>query len=450
MASSQSLQLQNDAEKESRNKIGTVVEAYDAVIQANNVLEQKYRAEEAVLLKRLHEVQAELREYKQKREVKIEPEKQDFFRYYSVGKPYFKDKNLNHPPDNEDTKIMKQYHMYDFSNVMTVSGWTVGDKTRLLTVLLDLSKDIVRKKIQRELTKLERLIVKSKAETCKIASLKRELFYLKNRTLEDLDLETEQEFDWEEVAFKLNRRHSSREYKAIWDLFFHPKVNKSAWSHEEHQELQRLAAENKMQDWESIAKALNTGRTGYQCFVYFRTNVSHAACGRKWTQAEMNYLQRVIDLYKEENYIPWGKVAASIENRTKIQCYNKYMRMIEGRKGRFLMEEDAVILNFVNVYGTDFRKMSSFLVGRSAVQLRVRYNLLQKLHVSATWSVHDDKKLLQIMANQDSRTNFSTATKHFPGKDRQNIRSRAPARRAAPGARRTHLQPREGHRGSAP
>lgn len=355
MASSQSLQLQNDAEKESRNKIDTIVEAYDAVIQANNVLDHKYRAEEAVMLKRLHDVQAELREFKQKRAVKTEPEKHDYFRYYSVGKPYFKDKNLNNPPDNEDTKIMKQYQMYDFSNIMSVSGWTVGDKTRLLSVLLDLSKDIIKNKIHTELAQLQRVDVKSKAVTCRITQLKRDLAGLKNRTLDNLDLRTEREFDWEEVAYRLNRRHSAREYKAIWDLFFHPRVNKNAWSHEEHQELQRLAIKKNMQDWESIAKALNTGRTGYQCFVYFRTNVSHAASGRKWTQPEMNYLQRVIDLYKEENYIPWGKVAASIENRTKIQCYNKYMRMVEGRKGRFLMEEDSVILNFVNVYGTDFR-----------------------------------------------------------------------------------------------
>lgn len=68
--------------------------------------------------------------------------------------------------------------------------------------------------------------------------------------------------------------------------------------------------------------------------------------------------------------------------------------------------------------------MSTFFTGRSAIQLRVRYKLLHKIHVSTTWKVEDDRKLLQIMANQDSRTNFSTATKHFPGKDRQNIRSR--------------------------
>lgn len=354
-SSSQSAQLINDAEKESRNKISGVIEAYDAVIHANSILEQKYRSEEMILLKKLQEVQAELRDQNEKKQTKPEQDKQDSFRYYSVGKPYFKDKNFNHPPDNEDTLIMKQYHMYDFSNVMTVSGWTVGDKNRLLSVLVDLSKDIIRSNINSEIAALQRIPSQTKATVAKIEQLKQEILALKNKSLEDLDLKVDQEFDWEDISLKLNKRHSPREYKAIWDLFFHPRVNKSAWGQKEHQNLQRIAAEKHMQDWESIATALNTGRTAYQCFVYFRTNVNHAASGRRWSQDEMSYLQRVIDLYKEESYIPWGKVAASMQNRTKIQCYNKYMRMIEGRKGRFLPEEDSVILNFVNVYGTDFR-----------------------------------------------------------------------------------------------
>lgn len=346
------LDQDDDIEDESRFKIGAVVNVYDPVEDAIDDLLLRYSNIETVFRKLLRKIQCFMNYIKKHRE---QSEKADTFRYFSVGKPYFKDKNLNNPPDNEDTLIMKQYQMYDFSNVMAVSGWTVGDKNRLLKVLLAMSKDIIKKKLQVELSDLQRLKCKTKANNCKINYIKKELTTINNKKLEDLDLPTFAEFDWEDIALKLDKRHSPREYKAIWELFFHPRVNKSAWGHKEHQDLQKIAAEHNMQDWEAIAKELNTGRTGYQCFVYFRTNVNHAACGRKWTQSEISYLRRVIDLYKEDSYIPWGKVAASMQNRTKIQCYNKHMRLIEERKGRFLPEEDAVILNFINGYGKDFR-----------------------------------------------------------------------------------------------
>ncbi|CAH2096990.1 unnamed protein product [Euphydryas editha] len=243
-------------------------------------------------------------------------------------------------------------------------------------------------------------------------------------SIKDLVLPIDEEYDWDLIADKLNHRHTAQEFRSLWKLFLHPSINKNIWSRNEHMTLQKIAYDEKLENWDKIAKDLNTGRTNYQCFVYFRTNMINTFTGRKWTKEEEEYLKRLIEYYKEDNYIPWGKVAASMENRTKIQIYNKYFRMCEQRKGRFLAEEDAVILTCYDNFGPNFKMMTKYLPGRSVTQCRVRYQVLAKKRISTVWTAEEDKKLVQLMANQDSSTNYSSIAPYFPGKDRVHIRAR--------------------------
>lgn len=398
----------------------------EAALALNKLTDEKLRRLESILTGRLHECRQKLSEIQGYNPLSDKQDKQ-VFRYVNCGRPYFRDQSNFPAPDNDDTILMQNSGMYDFSQVSSVPGWTVKDKSEFMSSLLVMSQNIMKQKLNSKIAQLKR---ESKGKNSKqyekeIVTIKKEIYDLpRKRTLNTIALPLDEEYDWEMIAAKLNRRHKAQEYQALWKLFLHPSINKSTWSRTEHVALQNIAHSNHLQDWDKIAKELNTRRTGYQCFVYFRTNMSNTLTGQKWTKEEEEFLKRLIDYYREDDYIPWGKVAASMENRTKIQVYNKYSRLLEQRKGRFLPEEDAVILTYSDNFGPNFKKMTKYLPGRSSTQLRVRYHVLSKrTRISAVWTVEEDKKLIQIMANQDA-TNFSCLTKHFPGKDRVHIRAR--------------------------
>lgn len=408
-------------------EVSEEVSKIDAALTLNKLYDEKLRRLETILMKRLHECNDKINEITESnKNNKEKSERQESFRYVNCGKPYFKDKSNFTPPSNEDTITMLKSGMYDFSTVSSVPGWTVKDKSHFLNLMLKISKDIKRKEIETKISELKR---EAKANPCdtiekNISILWKEMDSVSRKLLKDLALPINEEYDWEYVAMKLNRRHSAQEYQILWKLFLHPSINKNSWSKSEHTALQKIASQYKFQDWDNIANKLGTKRTGYQCFVYFRTNMSNTFTGQKWTKEEEEYLKRLIDYYREDNYIPWGKVATSMENRTKIQIYNKYSRLNEQRKGRFLAEEDTVILTYADHFGPNFRKMMGYLPGRSSAQLRIRYQILAKKRISTVWTEAEDNKLLKLLANEDSPSAFSSLTKHFPGKDRMNIRSR--------------------------
>lgn len=411
--------LQNNSSK------SATLAQIDLALSANKILDEKIRKLERDLTARLKECREKLEVIQNSAYTYTQHDKNELFRYISCGRPYFKDK-LNFPaPDNDDAKMAKS-QMYDFSLVISVPGWTMRDKSQFITMMHKVSIETRRNELFAQITNLKRKCGNSNNKKLErdIMVLRKEIDQLAKMPLNQVALPIDQEYDWDMLANKLNRRHTAQEYQSLWKLFFHPSINKNSWSKAEHATLQRIACQNNQQDWDGIALKLNTGRSGYQCFVYYRTNMTNSFTGKKWTNEEITYLKRLIDYFKEDNYIPWGKIAAAMENRTKIQIYNKYLRMIEQRKGRFLPEEDAVILNCVERFGTNFRRMTDFLPGRSMVQIRSRYQVLSKLRVSTVWTVEDDKKLIQIIGNQDSNINFATATQYFPGRNRVKLRTR--------------------------
>ncbi|XP_045506343.1 snRNA-activating protein complex subunit 4 [Colias croceus] len=400
----------------------------DTAIALNKLYDEKLQGLEKMLINRLNQCRQKLREVQcTNNDDKIEKPNYNKFKYIHCGKPYFKDEFGFPAPDNEDTLLRAKAGMYDFASIQAVPGWTIKDKNILTKCILKLSREIKRKQLNSQLAKMQRLNVnktKKSKEHNEIQKIKKKLNRIDKMPLKLVALPIDEEYDWDFVAKKLNHRHRPQEFRALWKLFLHPSINKTPWCEKEDTKLQDIVKEKEYQDWDAIAKELNTGRTAYQCFVYFRTNMGNNFILHNWTKDEEEYLKRLIEYYREDNYIPWSKIASSMENRTKIQVYNKYLRMSELRKGRFLPEEDAVILTFADKYGTDFKRMTWFLPGRSVTQCRTRYHVLSKKKVSIQWTAEEDRKLIQLMSNQDVIKNYSSITKHFPGKDRVHIRSR--------------------------
>ncbi|CAG9794783.1 unnamed protein product [Diatraea saccharalis] len=397
----------------------------ETALALNKLTDDKLICLEKTLLVKLSECRKKLLELQDSDTLSERPTRAQTFRYVSCAKPYFKDKNGFQPPDNLDTTLMIKTGMYNFSNVTQVPGWTVKDKSEFISIIYKLSKDIKKKELKSRISELKRDVkIMDTKKNSEIAALTEEINNkIPKKSLKELALPVEQDYDWDYLANTFNQRHTPQEFSSLWKLFLHPSINKESWSKNEHCKLQKIAQHYNYQNWKQIAEELKTGRTEYQCFVYFRTNMGNTFTSQKWTKEEEEYLKRLIEYYREDDYIPWGRVAASMENRTNIQIYNKYRRLIELRKGRFLPEEDAVILNCVQKYGKNYKLIAPF-VGRSETQIKNRYQVLAKTKLSAVWTLAEDKKLVQLMANQDSTTNFASISKYFPGKDRIHIRAR--------------------------
>lgn len=414
--------------------LAAVIEA----IEINENLTEKLNRLDRQCRERLEVIKPMLQSLKTEEEVakKSKIKKQKEFQYVTCGKPYFRDKDNFPGPDNEDTILMRAAGMFDYSRITKVrQGWTAKDKHNFLQEMLIRSRNIRKDELQsriaqlrREHKRAEKTKEKSAAYQKEIRIAYKEIEKIKKKPLKDVALPIDQEYDWDAIAITLKQRHSANEYESFWKLLLHPSVNSSSWTEKEHVSLLKIAQAHNYQDWNSIATELNTGRSSYQCFVYYRTHQRKTKPPQKWTKDEELYLKRIINSFRfnGENYIPWGKVAACVPGRTKAQVYNKYLRLTETRKGRFAPEEDGVILTISKSFGPCFMKMKKFLPGRSISQIRTRYHVLknEKSSKSVVWTEEEDKKLIQIMANQDSSTKYSSLVEHFPGKTRVNIRAR--------------------------
>ncbi|XP_045780416.1 snRNA-activating protein complex subunit 4-like isoform X2 [Maniola jurtina] len=400
----------------------------ETALICNRILDVKLRKLEELLQTRLLECRRRLTEVQggQVPEANASEPRKRKFTYAIFGKPYFKDRRGFPAPDNEDTILMNKSEMFNFSNTCSAPGWTVKDKCEVSKLIHKMSKEIKKEQLSSQILSLQRenKRLKSTKNNRKISILKKELVGVNRESLQTLALPIDEEYDWHHIANQMNSRHTANEYRALWKLFLHPSINKNTWSKSEHVSLQKIASEKELQDWDAIAQELGTGRTSYQCFVYFRTNMNNNFTKRTWTKEEENHLLLLIQYHREGNYIPWGKVAASMENRTNIQVYNKYARLLESRKGKFLPEEDSVILTCVNKFGPKYRKITEYLQGRSITQVRERHHLLTKRQYSTVWTIEEDRRLVRLLANQDGSTNFSNVSQYFPGKDRVHVRTR--------------------------
>ncbi|XP_050681280.1 snRNA-activating protein complex subunit 4-like [Leptidea sinapis] len=391
----------------------------DTAITLNLLYDKKLKALENTIVNRLHECRKSLQELQN---TVIHKSHNANFTILNCGKPYFKDKFGFPAPSNVDTFKRANAGMYDFTNMSNIQGWTVQDKSEFMKKILEMSRKIKQKELESALAKAKSN--KRSQNKNEIEQIKIEIRKVKKMPLEDVVLPVNKDYDWEQIAIEMKYRHKPQEYKALWNLFLHPSFNKGPWAKKECWRLEKICSQKQYQDWDSIAKELRTNRTGYQCFVYYHTNINNTFTSKEWTKKEVEHLKRLVEFHKEHDYIPWTKIAACMENRTRIQVYNKFIQLNSKRKGRFIPEEDAVIIACADKFGPDFKKMKMYLPGRSVPQCRVRYNILAKQKTSITWTKQEDRKLMQLVANQDSPTIFASLTKYFPGKDRYHLRSR--------------------------
>ncbi|KAK2582002.1 hypothetical protein KPH14_002435 [Odynerus spinipes] len=333
----------------------------------------------------------------------------------TAGIPYFKDKDYFGAPKNDDAKLKIARGELQIVHFQKSCIWTARDKETLLNAVYDEATISIlnnSKKKEKEKTTLPQGIVKG--------------VLLEGRMEGMIGALGEKQFDWLKIAaMTFDDKHSADECCIMWNVLLHPDINKGKWTQTEELNLKKIAKLYGYNDWDKIAKKLNTKRTGYQCAIKYNYTKLSKLAERTWTTKEDERLYNVVSKCKIGNFIPWNQVMSYMNVRCKDQIYFRWMLRLSPhlKKGRFTKEESETLLQGVNKLGTDFTLIATQLMpDRSAVQLNDHYQTLMSRESPCHWTVSSDMKLIYLY-NQLG-PDWCKIAKNFKYKNRTQVRHR--------------------------
>ncbi|KAF4529724.1 hypothetical protein B566_EDAN015353 [Ephemera danica] len=219
--------------------------------------------------------------------------------------------------------------------------------------------------------------------------------------------------DWMRIAAsEFDGRRTANECQAMWNACLAPGA---------------VAASNQNQDWDEIAEKHGYLRTGYQCFLHWQTVLNRSR--NRWSEAEDKLLIKAVSQIQQGDYIPFAQVAAMLPGRTPQQCHHRWTQTLNPQiyGGPFKGREDAILFAARQVYCMGFKQISLLLPGRTPNQLRLRYNRLELLNPSMSWTNEEDSLLAKLVAALKSagrKISFTSIASHFPKKNCHALRNR--------------------------
>ena len=320
--------------------------------------------------------------------------------------PYFKDVNLYTHPPNED--VLKKRANGELDLYLTnPRELTELEKTSLRD---EVRKDAINKRLV-QLVEEERLVLtmyrkagiseEKKQELMKqIRALHTQETEIKLLPEEILFQNIDEEYDWMKIAAKVFKRSIPHEsLRLMWKNNLHPQIYRGRWTRNEDRRLMDLITNpdedglcRSRKDWDRIAYKLGTKRNAFLCFHRYQTKHNSALNGQKWTRPEDDRLRQLVRQTRINKFIPWNKVAYYMTNRTKDQCYQRYMCSLREKlqKGFFNEIEDFIVIVGVRLFGTKWDRIADFIPSRTPMQIHSRYNTYLKANFE-NWTEDEDK-----------------------------------------------------------
>eukprot|EP01031_Cornospumella_fuschlensis_P031090 gene31090-37573_t len=173
--------------------------------------------------------------------------------------------------------------------------------------------------------------------------------------------------------------------------------------------------------WDSIAKSV-PNRGANECkkrWKYLQDPDTQTARLEPWTDEEDAQLQQLV----EELGTQWVDVAAALGGtRGAGECHARwnFINAAMLRKGRWLAEEDALILEQRNTNQLTWTEISLLLVNRHPDVIRQRYLFLSRPKVERqknpkAWTEEEDAELKRL-AEEHGAKNWELIASHFPGR----------------------------------
>lgn len=191
----------------------------------------------------------------------------------NAGIPYFKDRDYFFPPNNEDETLKESYKELQLRNLPRVSPWTPRERNTLLKAIQEeaIADMLSSQKIER--TEHGNVTLKVPVDANRQEQQKRRIEKFPSRDLKEIiGPSRDREFDWFKISsVHFEDIHSPLDCRVMWNVFLYPDINKNCWTRPEDSKLKDIARKCKFQNWDKIAKRLNSDRTAYQCFIRYNT-----------------------------------------------------------------------------------------------------------------------------------------------------------------------------------
>ncbi|GAN10322.1 homeodomain-like protein [Mucor ambiguus] len=155
----------------------------------------------------------------------------------------------------------------------------------------------------------------------------------------------------------------------------------SRWTLEEDELLRQAVQLHGPHKWSLIASHV-PNRTPMQCSTRWLGALNPNIHKGRWTENEDAILRysvleyaSVTDSEGRVQPIPWNKIAERIPNRTGIQCQARWTEALDPyvRKGKWGLEEDALLRMGVSDFGRCWIRIAETIPGRTQRQCRTRW-----------------------------------------------------------------------------
>ncbi|KAJ1369706.1 hypothetical protein KIN20_031245 [Parelaphostrongylus tenuis] len=321
--------------------------------------------------------------------------------------PYFKDDHMMCPPQNEEAKHKLRYNTYD-PLTKEDKKWSPAE----LRLLRDSVKNsVIQASVQKYVDRKEMLnnkiaragidIPYEEVEDWReeVKALNRKIEYSRAGQVDsqELDVVGYSCVDWLKIStveFKGTRSADTLKYKWLNEQC--PRWNSGPWTKEELEQLRDLREGKSFTSWAALAKKLGTGRTSYQCFEKYRSDMFRE--NKHWTKEEDDRLVALVKILTVNEAIPWDKVSFYMPGRHRQQVRTRYLHTLDEnvRHGRWSENEDLLLMTAVARFGAkDWAKVAKCVVGRSDSQCRERWcNVLDRCTDSNEWTAEEDERLV--------------------------------------------------------
>lgn len=143
----------------------------------------------------------------------------------------------------------------------------------------------------------------------------------------------------------------------------------------------------------------------------------------KWDQRSdeilINYISK--NLFTQRK---WKNASLLIGNKTATQCFKRFKIINpKHKKGKWSSEEDALIINLIEIFGKNWSLISNSIKNRSSRQIKVRYeNHLSPNLKKSKFNKDEDKLILSLYPKLSN--NWSKYMEYLKGRTSKKIKLR--------------------------